>query len=91
MAKRLIPLLDRILVEKLSPPAKSIGGVLLPDAAGKVMTDVLQAVCNTRRVLRGNMPSTTNIFGKPATAAVSYSCNRSTKARCWRLGLVEEV
>ena len=41
MAKRLIPLLDRILVEKLSPPAKSIGGVLLPDAAGKVMRDVL--------------------------------------------------
>ena len=36
MAKRLIPLLDRILVEKLSPPAKSIGGVLLPDTAGKV-------------------------------------------------------
>ena len=36
MAKRLIPLLDRILVEKLTPPAKSIGGVLLPDSAGKV-------------------------------------------------------
>lgn len=36
MAKRLVPLLDRILVEKLTPPAKSVGGVLLPDSAGKV-------------------------------------------------------
>ena len=36
MAKRLVPLLDRILVEKLTPPAKSIGGVLLPESAGKV-------------------------------------------------------
>ena len=41
MAKRLIPLLDRILVEKLSPPAKSIGGVLLPDTAGKVTTHLI--------------------------------------------------
>ena len=33
MAKRLIPLLDRVLVEKLKPVNKSIGGVLLPDTA----------------------------------------------------------
>ena len=33
MARRLIPLLDRILVEKLQPVNKSIGGVLLPDTA----------------------------------------------------------
>ena len=33
MAKRLIPLLDRVLVEKLKPMNKSIGGVLLPDTA----------------------------------------------------------
>ena len=37
MAKRLIPLLDRVLVEKLAPPTKSIGGVLLPDSATKVI------------------------------------------------------
>ena len=47
MAKRLLPLLDRVLVEKVTPPAKSIGGVLLPDAAGKVLllllTDSLYA------------------------------------------------
>ena len=32
-AKRLIPLLDRVLVEKLVPPSKSVGGVLLPESA----------------------------------------------------------
>lgn len=37
MAKRLVPLLDRILVERLTPQTKSIGGVLLPDSAGKVL------------------------------------------------------
>lgn len=33
MAKRLLPLLDRVLVERLQPVKKSIGGVLLPDTA----------------------------------------------------------
>lgn len=33
MAKRLIPLLDRVLVEKFVPPSKSVGGVLLPESA----------------------------------------------------------
>lgn len=33
MAKRLIPLLDRVLVEKIVAPTKSVGGVLLPDSA----------------------------------------------------------
>lgn len=32
-ARRLIPLFDRVLVEKITPAAKSIGGVLLPDSA----------------------------------------------------------
>lgn len=35
--RRLIPLLDRVLVEKVTPPSKSVGGVLLPETiAGKV-------------------------------------------------------
>jgi chaperonin GroES len=38
MAKRLIPLLDRVLVQKLEAPTKSIGGVLLPETASKVRT-----------------------------------------------------
>ena len=38
MAKRLIPLLDRVLVEKIVAPSKSSGGILLPEsAAGKVL------------------------------------------------------
>merc|ERR1712228_470095 len=32
-ARRLIPLLDRVLVKRIEPPTKSIGGVLLPDSA----------------------------------------------------------
>lgn len=32
-AKRILPLLDRVLVEKITGPAKSAGGVLLPESA----------------------------------------------------------
>lgn len=31
--RRLIPLLDRVLVERITAPTKSAGGVLLPDSA----------------------------------------------------------
>jgi co-chaperonin GroES (HSP10) len=31
-AKKLIPLLDRVLVERFVPPTKSLGGVLLPES-----------------------------------------------------------
>lgn len=43
MAKRLIPLLDRVLVQKLEAPTKSVGGVLLPDTASKVFLCSLNA------------------------------------------------
>lgn len=33
MAKKIIPLLDRVLVEKIVAPTKSVGGVLLPESA----------------------------------------------------------
>lgn len=33
MARRLIPLLDRVLIEKVTAPTKSAGGVLLPESA----------------------------------------------------------
>lgn len=36
MAKRLIPLLDRVLVQKLAPPEKTVGGILLPETVAKV-------------------------------------------------------
>ena len=33
MAKRLVPLLDRVLVEKLQAASKTSGGILLPETA----------------------------------------------------------
>jgi hypothetical protein len=33
MARRLIPLLDRVLIERITAPTKSAGGVLLPESA----------------------------------------------------------
>lgn len=33
MARRLVPLLDRVLIEKIVAPTKSAGGVLLPESA----------------------------------------------------------
>jgi hypothetical protein len=35
-AKRLVPLLDRVLVEKIVPPTKTAGGILLPETSTKV-------------------------------------------------------
>lgn len=32
-AKRLIPLLNRVLIEKMAAPNKSLGGIMLPDTA----------------------------------------------------------
>jgi hypothetical protein len=37
-AKRLIPLLDRVLVEKIVPPTRSAGGILLPETTAKVLS-----------------------------------------------------
>ena len=31
--KRIIPLLDRVLVEKVAPRTKTVGGILLPETA----------------------------------------------------------
>lgn len=36
MAKRLIPTLNRILVEKIVPPSKTTAGILLPEKSNKV-------------------------------------------------------
>jgi chaperonin GroES len=43
--KRVIPLFDRVLVEKLVAPAKTAGGILLPENAAKALnTGVVRAV-----------------------------------------------
>ncbi|RWW74964.1 hypothetical protein BHE74_00017042, partial [Ensete ventricosum] len=36
MAKRLIPLFNRVLVEKIVPPSKTSAGILLPEKTTKV-------------------------------------------------------
>uniref|UniRef100_A0A2P2MZM8 Protein groES n=1 Tax=Rhizophora mucronata TaxID=61149 RepID=A0A2P2MZM8_RHIMU len=36
MAKRLIPTLNRVLVEKIVPPAKTTAGILLPETSTKL-------------------------------------------------------
>lgn len=38
MSKRLIPLLDRVLIRKLKAPEQSIGGIILPESAAKVIS-----------------------------------------------------
>eukprot|EP00967_Tisochrysis_lutea_P008665 scaffold10339_cov29-Tisochrysis_lutea.AAC.1 len=49
-ARRLVPLLDRVLVQRLEPPTKSIGGVLLPESSqSKLNEGVVVAVGPGRR------------------------------------------
>merc|ERR1712100_790429 len=37
--KRVVPLLDRVLVERVAPMQKSVGGVILPDSAVSKMNE----------------------------------------------------
>eukprot|EP00877_Chromochloris_zofingiensis_P012817 jgi/Chrzof1/778/Cz01g28150.t1 len=55
-ARRLIPLLDRVLVERITAPTKSAGGVLLPESAlPKVNEGVVLAVGPGRRTKDGDL------------------------------------
>jgi len=47
MAKRLIPLLDRVLLEKIVAPTKSVGGILLPESAVSKVRAVPSASAST--------------------------------------------
>merc|ERR1719198_2603426 len=56
MAKRLIPLLDRVLVKRIEAPTKSIGGVLLPEStASKLNEGVVLSVGPGKRDKDGNL------------------------------------
>lgn len=56
MARRLIPLLDRVLVEKVQAATKTSGGVLLPESAvSKVNEGVVLAVGPGRRTKEGEL------------------------------------
>ncbi|KAK2079589.1 hypothetical protein QBZ16_001984 [Prototheca wickerhamii] len=55
-AKRLIPLLDRVLVEKIVAPTKTAGGILLPESsAAKINQGTVLAVGPGRRSLNGDI------------------------------------
>lgn len=44
MAKRLIPLFNRVLVEKVIPPSKTSAGILLPEKTSKLNSGKVVAV-----------------------------------------------
>ncbi|KAG9157480.1 hypothetical protein Leryth_010318 [Lithospermum erythrorhizon] len=44
MAKRLIPLLNRVVVEKIVPPSKTTAGILLPQKTSKLNSGRVVAV-----------------------------------------------
>ncbi|XP_051150869.1 10 kDa chaperonin, mitochondrial-like [Andrographis paniculata] len=44
MAKRLVPLLNRVLVEKITPPSKTTAGILLPEKTSKLNSGKVVAV-----------------------------------------------
>ncbi|XP_051145094.1 10 kDa chaperonin, mitochondrial-like [Andrographis paniculata] len=54
MAKRLIPLLNRVLVEKIVPPSKTTGGILLPEKSSKLNSGKVVAVGPGLRDKDGN-------------------------------------
>ncbi|EOD27907.1 hypothetical protein EMIHUDRAFT_373699 [Emiliania huxleyi CCMP1516] len=55
-ARRLVPLLDRVLVQRIEPPTKSIGGVLLPESTqSKLNEGVVISVGPGRRDKEGSL------------------------------------
>ncbi|XVE92021.1 hypothetical protein REPUB_Repub01dG0061400 [Reevesia pubescens] len=44
MAKRLIPTLNRVLIEKILPPSKTTAGILLPETSTKLNSGRVVAV-----------------------------------------------
>ena len=70
--KRLIPLLDRVLVEKIAAPTKSAGGILLPEqAAGKVR----------RRKSASRVAGAAGATGVGLVAAAARACVRACVRR----------
>ncbi|XVF19445.1 hypothetical protein REPUB_Repub11eG0111700 [Reevesia pubescens] len=55
MAKRLIPSLNRILVEKIIPPSKTNSGILLPEKTPKLNSGKVVAVGAGARDRDGNL------------------------------------
>ncbi|KAK6134142.1 hypothetical protein DH2020_032092 [Rehmannia glutinosa] len=54
MAKRLIPTLNRVLVEKIVPPSKTTTGILLPEKSSKLNSGKVVATGPGLRDKAGN-------------------------------------
>ncbi|PON98145.1 GroES chaperonin family [Trema orientale] len=54
-SKRLIPTLNRVLVEKLVPPSKTTAGILLPESSTKLNSGKVVAVGPGARDKSGNV------------------------------------
>lgn len=55
MAKRLVPLLDRVLVERIKKEAKTAAGILLPENPSKINEAKVVAVGPGRRTSDGSL------------------------------------
>ncbi|XP_071721198.1 10 kDa chaperonin, mitochondrial-like [Rutidosis leptorrhynchoides] len=55
MAKRLIPSLNRVLIEKIVPPSKTNTGILLPEATSKLNSGKVVAVGPGSRDVEGKL------------------------------------
>ncbi|KAA0046322.1 hypothetical protein IC582_021970 [Cucumis melo] len=55
MAKRLIPSLNRVLIEKIVPPSKTSAGILLPESSSKLNSGKVIAVGPGARDINGNL------------------------------------
>ncbi|XP_028776641.1 10 kDa chaperonin, mitochondrial [Neltuma alba] len=55
MAKRLIPTLNRVLIEKIVPPSKTTAGILLPEKSSKLNSGKVVAVGPGARDKAGNL------------------------------------
>ncbi|CAA0820547.1 GroES-like family protein [Striga hermonthica] len=58
MAKRLIPTLNRVLVEKIVPPSKTSTGILLPEKSAKQLNSgkVIAVGPGSRDIAGNNVP-----------------------------------
>ncbi|KAK3221754.1 hypothetical protein Dsin_008779 [Dipteronia sinensis] len=55
MAKRLLPTLNRVLIEKIVPPSKTSAGILLPEKSNKLNSGKVIAVGPGARDSQGKM------------------------------------
>ncbi|KAF7808744.1 10 kDa chaperonin, mitochondrial-like [Senna tora] len=55
MARRLIPSLNRVLIEKIVPPSKTTAGILLPEKTSKLNSGKVIAVGPGARDKAGNL------------------------------------